>query len=144
MELDTVKDTKLIDLSAALITGILLFVLDLWDWLGFFKEIQFIISRALTWTGIFILVSLMLFLWNHKLRTQGGWILIALLGVTIVAGIHEMMARADDPDEYLFRAYSFFPKEIGKYILPAILFMGIVHYFGLLIQCILPQRNKYD
>ena len=74
------------------------------------------------------------------MRAQWGWVVIAILGLAIVAGIDEMISRANNPEPDFFPEFSPFPMEIVLYIVPALLFMGAAHYVGLLI---VSQRRKY-
>ncbi|HZI20140.1 MAG TPA: hypothetical protein VEY09_16265 [Pyrinomonadaceae bacterium] len=129
------KDNKLVDLIAAALTGIGLCWLDLSNHPTFLTALTFedILQNASIRIGAFALVTLALFLWKHKLRAQWGWAVIAILGLVIVAGINEVVSRADDPEPGFFSDFSPFPMGVILYIVPALLFMGAAHYAGLLI-----------
>ncbi len=136
------KDNKLVDLLAAMLTGIGLCWLDLSNHPTFLIPLTFkdIFQSASIRIGAFVLVALILFLWKHKLKAQWGWIVIAILGLMIVAGIDEMISRANNLEPEFFAEFSPFPMEIVLYIMPALLFMGAAHYVGLLV---VSQRRKY-
>ena len=42
------------------------------------------------------------FFWKHKLRAQLDWVVIAILGLTVVAGIDEMISRVNNPEPDFF------------------------------------------
>ena len=136
------KDNKLVDLMATVLMSIGLCWLDLSNHPTFLTPLTFkgIFQSASIRIGAFVLVTLALFLWKHKLRAQWGWVVIAILGLAIVAGIDEMISRANNPEPDFFPEFSPFPMEIVLYIVPALLFMGAAHYVGLLI---VSQRRKY-
>jgi len=75
------KDNKLVDLIAAVLTGIGLCWLDLSNHPTFLIPLTFkdILQSASIRIGVFVLVALMLFLWKHKLRAQWGWVVITIL-----------------------------------------------------------------
>jgi hypothetical protein len=137
-----VKDNKLVDLIAAVLTGINLCWLDLSNHPTFLIPLTFkdVLQSASIRIGSFVLITLMLFLWKHKLRAQWGWMVIAILGLTLIAGIDEMIFRAKNLEPDAFDVFSPFPMEIIIYIAPAIIFMGIAHYAGLLIAA---QKRRY-
>jgi hypothetical protein len=141
--LNSVKDNKLVDFVAATLTGIALYwlqqmpLLNLVVPLTFFKILQSVLLKTIG----FVFVALMLFLWKHKLRAQFGWIVIAVLGLTITAGIDEMILRADNPEPDFFAAFSPFPMEIFLFIIPALFFMGLAHYIGVSIVSLKGKNN---
>jgi len=91
-----VKDNKLVDLMAAVLTGVGLCWLDLSQHPAFLIPLtsEDILQSASIRIGAFVLIAMLLFLWKHKLRAQLGWVVIAILGLVIVAGIDEMISRA--------------------------------------------------
>jgi hypothetical protein len=137
-----VKDNKLVDLIAAVLTGTGLCWLDLSNHPTFLIPLTFkdVLQSASVRAGTFVLVALALFLWKHKFRARWGWAVIAVLGLTIVAGIDEVISRSNNPEPDFFAEFSPFPMEIILYIVPALLFMGTAHYVGVLI---VSQRRKY-
>ena len=136
------KDNKLVDLIAAVLTGIGLCLLDLSNHPTFLIPLTFkdVLQSASIRVGSFILIALLLFLWKQKLRAQWGWIVVAVLGLTVVAGVDEMISRANNRELDFSAEFSPFPMEIILYIMPSLLFMGAAHYVGLLI---VSQRHKY-
>jgi F0F1-type ATP synthase assembly protein I len=140
MKLSMVNDNKLVDLIAAILTGVGLCWLDLSNRFLIPLTFKDILQSASIRIGALVFVALMLFLWKHKLRTQWGWIVIAILGLTLIAGIDEMILRARDREPDAFDVFSPFPLEIVIYIVPAVIFMGAAHYVGLLIM---PQKRRY-
>jgi len=138
-----VKDNKLVDFISAILTGIGLY------WLNhlmpvpnllipptFFEILQSVFLKVIG----FILVAMILFLWKHKLRARFGWIVIAVLGLTITAAIDELISRANNPEPNFFAAFSPFPMEIFLFIIPTFLFMGAAHYVGVSITSL---KRKY-
>jgi hypothetical protein len=132
------KDNKLIDFVAAILTG-----LGVW-WLIFSATHSFLRPSVLNAeeirsmsvkVGSFSLAALILFLWKRKPRAQWGWIPIAILGMIITSVIDEIIYRATATAEELnfMPAFSAFPLEIIIWLGPALVFMGIAHYIGLLI-----------
>jgi hypothetical protein len=137
-----VKDNKLVDLIAATLTGIGLCWLDLSNHPTFLIPLTFkdILLSASIRIGVFVLIALLLFLWKHKLRAPWGWVVIAILGLIIVASVDEMISRANNPEPDFLPDFSPFPMEIILCIVPALLFMGAAHYVGLLT---VSQGRKY-
>lgn len=132
-----VRDNKLVDLIAAVLTGIGLSWLDLSNYPTFLILLTFkdVLQSASIRIGAFVLVALLLFLWKHKLRTQWGWVAMAAFGMIIISIIDEMIYRATATAGELnfMPEFSPFPMEIVLYVMPALLFMGAAHYIGLLV-----------
>lgn len=136
------KDNKLVDFVAAALTGIALYWLqqmplpNLVIPLTFFETLQNVLLRTIG----FVFVALTLFLWKHKLRARFGWVVIAVLGLVVTAGIDEMILRANNAEPDFFSAFSPFPMEIFLFIIPALFFMGLAHYVGVSIML----KSKYS
>ncbi len=136
------NDNNFVDLLAAIITGFGLCWLDLSSWPLFLGPLNFshVFQSAVIRVGAFVLVALGLFLWKHQLRVRWGWLLIAILGLTVVALIDEMIYRATAADPEFFSPFSPFPMEIVLFLVPTLLLMGGSHCIG---QLVLSRRRRY-
>lgn len=140
------KDNKIVDFVAAVFTGIALYWLQQMPLPNlvipqtFFQILQNVSVKTIG----FVFVALTLFLWKHKLRARFGWIVIAVLGLIIAAGIDELILRANNPEPDFFAAFSPFPMEIFLFIIPALFFMGLAHYVGVSIMFLKSKHSSTD
>jgi ABC-type glucose/galactose transport system permease subunit len=115
-----IQDNKLVDLAAAVFTGIGLCLLDLSNHPTFLIPLTLkdILQSVSIRVGYFVLIALLVSLWNHKLSARWGWVAIATLGVAVIAAVDEVLLKAYEPEPDFFAEFSTFPVGIILYIMP--------------------------
>lgn len=138
------RDNKIVDLSAAIITGLgLLFYQSIIFPLSSFATSQTygeILQKVAIHIGPFVLSTLIFFVWKHPLRARWGWLPIAIMGLIILAKINDMIYEATIQErdrEPILEGLRYI--EIYLFFMPTIILMGLAHYIGMLI---LARRRK--
>jgi hypothetical protein len=98
------RDNKIVDLCAAVITGLGLFFLKL----RMFSTFSFgppptyaeLLQKVAILVGAFVLSALLFFVWRHPIRAKWGWIPIAIVGLVIMAKINDMIWEATIPEQH--------------------------------------------
>lgn len=139
MSLDNVRErasNRLIDFLSAIVAGLAVWLLDFFNTPQFLRASMsgMLFQRALIKVGAFALAAVLVIAWKHRWRARWGWILIAIVSVVITATIDEFLYRRTVVDPDFFAGLSPFPMEIVLFLLPALLFMGVMHYLGVAIE----------
>jgi hypothetical protein len=130
-------DTNLIDLLAAILTGV--FADGFWIILRFvgmqdpghedplpYYGVRGLLIRV----GSLVFAVLIVALWKHPLRVKWGWILVALLGTGIIAGICVAVVENSVSLRDMMLMGLIVAMMVG---IPALILMGAAHYIGVLV-----------
>src|ERR1044072_4579482 len=96
------KDNRIVDLIAAILTGLGLLKWDLLNYTTIERTYTVILQSAAIRIGSLVFAALLLFLWKHRIRAQYGWIAIALLGLVVICGIDEYIYQTTVADANFF------------------------------------------
>jgi NhaP-type Na+/H+ or K+/H+ antiporter len=139
--LGKLAEERLLDIAAAVLTGLAI------GWVEYRLFERVLNAAALRDIAVklfsFALPAALLSLWNNRIRVLWGWAVIAIVGLTLTAGIDEIIWRANaTPEQRAFLPeFSPFPFEIVVWFWQAFLIMAVAHYFGRFVLR-MTQPNK--
>jgi hypothetical protein len=138
----TLRDNRLVDVCSALVVGIGIWLLEFLNTPQFlrpgFRQAVFAASLK---AAPFVLIAVLLSMWNNRWRTKWAWVAIAAIGILAGAGVDELVYRTTTTDSDFFAGLSPFPMEVVLFLFPALLFMAVAHYLGVFIQ---ERLRAYD
>jgi hypothetical protein len=131
----TLRDNRLVDVFSALVVGIGIWLLEFLNTPQFLRPAFRQALFAASFKAVpFVLVAVLLSMWNNRWRTRWAWLAIATIGILASAGIDEWVYRQTTTDPDFFAGLSPFPMEIVLFLLPALVFMAVAQYLGVFIQ----------